>query len=63
MKKVFLLLLALTLIFALISCDDEPCVEHIDENEDLVCDECGAELEEPKDEGLSLIENGEAKFQ
>ena len=64
MKKIFLLLLALTLVFALISCDDEPCVEHVDENEDLVCDKCDAKLEEEqKGDELLLIENGEAKFQ
>ena len=48
MKKILTLLLALTLVFALFSCDngkekdddDEVCEEHVDKNGDGICDEC-----------------------
>ena len=55
MKNKLLLILAfllsVTLVFTLVSCDgDDPCTEHVDVDGDLVCDECGEELEPPEDE-------------
>ena len=42
MKKILLLILALTLVFALVSCGE--CDRHIDENGDGICDECDEKL-------------------
>lgn len=43
MKKILIIVLALTLVFALVSCGE--CDEHIDENGDNICDECGEKIE------------------
>lgn len=45
-SRIFALILALCcLSLLLVSCEDEVCVEHIDENNDLICDTCGAAIE------------------
>ena len=44
MKKLLLLILCLTLAFALASCGGG-CTEHVDADKDGKCDECGAEVE------------------
>lgn len=45
-SRIFALILALCcLSLLLVACNDEVCVEHIDENNDLVCDTCGATIE------------------
>ena len=43
MKKILLLILALTLVLALVSCGE--CDGHIDENGDGLCDECNEKIE------------------
>ena len=43
MKKILLLILLLTLVFALVSCGE--CDGHIDENGDGLCDECDEKIE------------------
>ena len=70
LKGLLVLFLALAMIFSFIGCDDDnkPCENHVDEDKDLKCDVCGEVLEDEgggdeDDEGLKLIENGEAKFQ
>ena len=43
LKRILMLLLALSLVFALFSCNDtgdEPCDEHTDDDEDGICDVC-----------------------
>ena len=46
MKKILVLLLALTLCFALIACGgDTTCTEHTDADENGKCDSCGADVE------------------
>ena len=61
-RKIFCLLLALTLCFALWSCGEETpngpseCTEHKDENNDFVCDNCEEALAcEHKDENKDLL--------
>lgn len=44
MKKVFSIMLTLLFVFALVACE-KPCTEHVDENEDYICDVCEKELE------------------
>jgi hypothetical protein len=71
-SKIFIILLALLLIFSLVACGgDMPCTEHVDEDEDGICDECedviegddgGDGEEEEKPEGTLLIGEGEVKF-
>ena len=70
MKKILILLFTLILCITLVACDGgkDPCTEHVDENEDLVCDVCGEEVEKKEDEPpvedeLKLIDGGEARFQ
>ena len=44
---------------------ETPCTEHVDEDEDLICDVCKEPIEEEPPEDLpplTLIENGVAKF-
>ena len=51
MKKLLVILLALTLCFALFACGgDTPCTEHVDADKNGKCDLCGADVE-PEDEG------------
>jgi hypothetical protein len=41
--KIFALILALCcLSVLLVACEDDPCVTHVDEDGDLVCDACGS---------------------
>ena len=67
-RLVYFLVILLTLVlsFSIVSCSDE-CTEHVDKNEDYLCDACGAELDkpdpEPPLENLKLIEDGKVKFQ
>ena len=45
-SRIFALILAvccLSLLF--VACDKEACTEHVDENKDLICDVCGATVE------------------
>ena len=67
MKKVLLLLIALSLTLCLFACKGEDkCQNHFDTNGDGLCEECNKAAdpkEEPKKESLTLIEDGEAKFQ
>ena len=57
MKRILILLLSLTLVFAFVSCggsEDNPpapeCTEHVDANTDGKCDTCGATVEIPAPE-------------
>ena len=53
MKKLLILLLALTVCFALFACnggEDPTCTEHIDADSNGKCDTCGATVE-PEDDG------------
>ena len=44
-SRIFALILALCcLSLLLIACDDEACVDHVDVDNDLICDTCGATL-------------------
>ena len=44
-SRIFALILALCcLSLLLVACDDEACVDHIDADNDLTCDSCGATL-------------------
>lgn len=45
LKLIFVFLLALTLVFALVSCG-EPCTEHVDADKNGKCDKCEAEMTE-----------------
>ena len=75
MKRLLILLLALTLCFALIACGgDTPCTEHVDADQNGKCDNCDA-IVEPQgggDEGnggtqspdsLELVKGDSASFQ
>ena len=74
MKKLLVLLLALTLCFALIACGgDAGCTSHADANSDGKCDSCGAPVE-PQGGGeenggtanadtIELVKGGSATFQ
>ncbi len=42
MKKLLYLFLILVLSFSLWACTSDECTEHVDENGDLLCDNCGA---------------------
>ena len=43
MKKFLILMLALVMMLCLVSCGGDECTEHIDENNDEICDNCGKE--------------------
>ena len=46
MKKILLLITALTLCLALLACGGEPpCTEHVDADQNGKCDSCGATVE------------------
>ena len=69
MKKIFLILLVLSLSLMLFSCGE--CEEHTDSNGDGICDECDEKIEdngeddpaeEPSDEKPDEIELPEVKF-
>ena len=75
MRKLFVLLLALTLCFALIACggDDVTCTSHVDADANGKCDSCDAPVE-PQGGGegnggtanadaIELVKSGEATFQ
>ena len=47
MKKLLVMLLALTLVFAMFACSPA-CTEHVDENKDGKCDVCEAEVKVPE---------------
>ena len=57
MKKLLLVLLALSLVFALAACKKD-CTEHVDENKDGKCDVCEAEVEVPCTEHVDADKNG-----
>ncbi len=73
-KKILILLLAFTLVFALASCvdgggggGDTDCTEHADANNDGKCDKCNVDVEPAQrpsgdGDGLVLIEGGKPKF-
>ena len=67
LKALILILLSLTIVFSLSACSDgdNTCTEHIDANEDGICDTegCGATVEPAPQEDIVLIENGVANFQ
>ncbi len=75
MKKLLVLLLALTLCFALIACggDDATCTSHVDADNNGKCDNCDATVEpQGGDEGnggttnagtIELVKSGSATFQ
>ena len=71
MKKFLMLLLVLTLAFCLFSCgsqtgDNTPCDEHVDENEDNICDVCEEKIEDTQGNGpreVKLFEDGLPVFQ
>ena len=73
MKKIFILLLTLTLCLSLFACggDTDPCTEHVDADANGKCDNCDAAVEpEGGSEGgegnadvLELIKGGAATFQ
>ena len=67
LKRFLFVFLGLPLAFCLFACGggDDPCKAHADENNDGKCDKCGETVEEqkPSASNLTLIENGEAKFQ
>ena len=48
MKKLFALLVCLLLLFALASCDDDPC-SHRDADDNSLCDNCGESYTDGKD--------------
>ena len=58
MKKLLILMLALVMMLALLSCGE--CTEHIDENEDYVCDECGKCIQHVDENNDELCDNCEA---
>ena len=70
-KRILMLVLALTMVFAIAACSTPPteCTAHVDENADGKCDVCEAVVEpqekpeEKPAEQLVLIEDGKAKFQ
>ena len=72
MRKLIVLLLVLTLGFALVACGGDPtCTEHVDADANGKCDNCGATVE-PDDGGnggegtpgsIELVKNGAATFQ
>ena len=45
--KLFMLIFALILAFALSACSSNACTNHIDANNDQKCDTCGATVEAP----------------
>ena len=48
MKKILVMLLALTIVFALASCGGkDPCESCVDEDKNGVCDVCGEKVETP----------------
>ncbi len=56
----FLMLVMVALaVVPLVSCKDDTCTEHVDEDGNLLCDNCGAELE---DEGIIPDGNGNVKY-
>ncbi len=69
MKKIIILLLVLTLGFALVACGgDTTCTEHVDADANGKCDNCDAAVE-PDDNGngnatgsIELVKNGSATF-
>ncbi len=72
MKKLLVLLLALTLCFTLAACGggDDPCTEHVDANSDGKCDNCDAAVEPDESNGgttptgtIELVKGGAATFQ
>ncbi len=71
MKKLLILMLILTLGFALVACGggDDPCTEHVDANSDGKCDNCDAAVEPDESDGgttptgsIELVKNGAATF-
>lgn len=72
-KKIIVLLLALTLAFALFACggtDNNTCTSHTDANKDGKCDTCGAAVEiedggntEEENSPIALIKDGKINFQ
>ena len=66
-KKLLIVFLTLALAFCLFACGggDDPCKTHIDENNDGKCDKCSetVEAEKPGASDITLVEDGEAKFQ
>jgi hypothetical protein len=48
MKKLFALLVCVLLVFALISCGDDPC-QHRDADDNSICDTCGEGYTDDKD--------------
>ena len=71
LKKVLLLLIALSLTVCMFACKaKDECKNHKDTNGDGLCEECGEKVSNKKDDEeeetqspLTLIEDGEAKFQ
>ena len=53
MKRIVALLLALVMMFALVSCGGQktPCDACVDADGDLVCDVCGGEVKAPTEDG------------
>ena len=72
MKKLFVLLLALTLCFALIACGGDTCTEHTDKDGNGKCDTCDATVEPAggdvgggtqNADSLELVKGDSATFQ
>lgn len=52
--KIFTLIIAiLCLSMIFVACDEQPCTEHKDENNDLVCDVCSEDLEPATEESTT----------
>ena len=70
-KKFLWIVILFTLAFCLFSCgsqpgDNTPCDEHVDENEDNICDVCEEKIEDTQGNGpreVKLFENGLPVFQ
>ncbi|MBE6645552.1 MAG: hypothetical protein E7612_09310 [Ruminococcaceae bacterium] len=63
MRKPILLIIAALLVFSLFACSkNADCESCSDGNEDGICDTCGKEISDAADSDITLIENGEAKF-
>ncbi len=60
-KSILSIILSVVLVFVmsvtLIACNDNSCSEHIDDNNDLKCDNCGADLSKD-DDGSDDDDNG-----
>ncbi len=57
MKKIILLIIALTLCFALVACgeDDATCTSHVDADNNGKCDNCDATVEPSGDDGGETV--------